>query len=84
VHSVSDVRQLEIHTAELLAPGPSHLQVEITTTKLEKYKSQVVIKFWQNWFMQEVKDSIWNKEELPDQWKECIIVPIYKKGDKTD
>jgi len=28
--------------------------------------------------------SIWNKEELPEEWKELIIVPIYKKGDKTD
>jgi hypothetical protein len=28
--------------------------------------------------------SIWNKEELPDQWKESIIVPIHKTGDKTD
>jgi hypothetical protein len=28
--------------------------------------------------------SILNKEELPQQWKESIIVPIYKKGDKTD
>jgi hypothetical protein len=27
---------------------------------------------------------IWNKEELPHQWKESIVVPIYKKGDKTD
>jgi hypothetical protein len=27
---------------------------------------------------------IWNKEELPDQWKESIIVPIHEKGDKTD
>jgi hypothetical protein len=27
---------------------------------------------------------IWNKEEFPDQWKDCIIVPIHKKGDKTD
>ena len=27
--------------------------------------------------------SIWNKEELPEEWKESIIVPIYKKGDKT-
>jgi hypothetical protein len=29
-------------------------------------------------------NSIWNKEELPDQWKESIIVPIHKKDDKTD
>jgi hypothetical protein len=28
--------------------------------------------------------SVWNKEELPQQWTESIIVPIYKKGDKTD
>jgi hypothetical protein len=26
---------------------------------------------------------IWNKEELPHQWKESIV-PIHKKGDKTD
>ena len=28
--------------------------------------------------------SIWNKNKLPEKWKESIIVPIYKKGDKTD
>jgi hypothetical protein len=28
--------------------------------------------------------SIWNKEELPEQWKESIIAPIHKRGDKTD
>jgi hypothetical protein len=28
--------------------------------------------------------SVWNKKELPDQWKESIIVPIHKKDDKTD
>jgi hypothetical protein len=31
-----------------------------------------------------VTNSIWNKKELPDQWQEYIIVPIYKKGDKID
>jgi hypothetical protein len=29
-------------------------------------------------------NSVWNKEELPDQWKESIILPVHKKGDKTD
>jgi hypothetical protein len=29
-------------------------------------------------------NSIWNKDVLPDQWKESTIVPILKKGDKTD
>jgi hypothetical protein len=28
--------------------------------------------------------SIWNKEGLPQQWKESIIISIHKKGDKTD
>jgi hypothetical protein len=29
-------------------------------------------------------NSVWNKEELRDLWRECITVPVHKKGDKTD
>ena len=29
-------------------------------------------------------NSVWNKEVLPEEWKLCIIVPICKKGDKTN
>jgi hypothetical protein len=31
----------------------------------------------------EIIHSICNNEKLPEQWKQLIIVPIYKKGDKT-
>jgi hypothetical protein len=39
VHNVSDVRRIEIYTAEPLVPGRSHLEVEIAIDKLKKYKS---------------------------------------------
>jgi hypothetical protein len=37
VLNVSDVRQIEVHTAETLVPGPSRLEVEIAFAKLKKY-----------------------------------------------
>jgi hypothetical protein len=38
VHRVSDVRQIEILTAELLVPDPSPFEVEIAIENLKKYK----------------------------------------------
>jgi hypothetical protein len=39
VHSVSDVRQTEIHTAEPLAAGPSHIEIEVAIAELKRHKS---------------------------------------------
>jgi hypothetical protein len=33
---------------------------------------------------QNVINSFQNKEKLTQQWKESVIILIYKKGDKTD
>jgi hypothetical protein len=93
VHIVSDVRQIEIHTAEPLVPGPSHLEVEISIATLKKYKSpgsdQIPAELYQAGetlvsVIHKLITSIWNKVEMPDQWKESIIVPIHKMGNKTD
>jgi hypothetical protein len=94
VHNVSDVRQIEVQTAEPLVRGPSRLEVEIAITKLKKYKSpgsdQIPAELIQTRgeillsAIHKHINSVWNKKELPEPWKESIIVPIHKKGDKTD
>jgi hypothetical protein len=40
VFNVGDFRQIEMHTAEPLVFGSSHLEVEIAIAKLKKYESQ--------------------------------------------
>jgi hypothetical protein len=38
VHRVSDIRQIEIHTAKQFVPDPSLFEVEIATAKLKRSK----------------------------------------------
>jgi hypothetical protein len=38
-HGVNDVRQTEIHTAELLVPKPTAFEVEMATEELKRHKS---------------------------------------------
>jgi alkylated DNA repair dioxygenase AlkB len=83
---------MEIHTAEPLVPDPSPFEVEIATANLGRYKLQgndhILTELNQTegeelWSqIHKLLNSLWSKEELPDQWKESIIVLIYKKGDK--
>jgi hypothetical protein len=94
VCGVIDVRQTEMHTAELLVPEPSSFEVKIAIEKLTRYKSpgidQILAQLIQtggNTLLSEIQKCIyciWNKEELPQLWKESSIVPVYKNCDRTD
>ena len=91
---VNDVRQTEIQTAEPLVPESSAFEVELANEKVKSYISPGIdqipadlIKAGGKTIHCEIHKltiSIWNKEELPEEWKESITVPIYKKGKKTD
>jgi hypothetical protein len=89
----NDVRQTKMQTDEPLVPEPSPFVAEITTEKLKRYKPPgtdqilaLLIQAGGNILCLEIQkliNYIWNREELPQQWKEYVIIPIYKKGDKT-
>jgi hypothetical protein len=91
---VHDVRRMDIRTADPLVPGPSTVEVEIAIGKLKSYKSpgsdQIpaeLIKAGGETLYSKIHRlicSIWNNEELSQQWKKSIVIPIHKKDDKTD
>ena len=93
VHGVNDVRHMEIHTSEPLVPEPSAFEVEMAIEMIKRHKSPDVDQIPAKLIkaggrricskIHELTNSIWNREELPEEWKKSIIVPIYK-GDNTD
>jgi hypothetical protein len=71
-------------------PESSALEVELVIKKLKSHKSPGIDQIPAEpikaggrtirYAVHELIISIWNKEELPEEWKESIIVLIYKKG----
>jgi hypothetical protein len=84
VHNVSDARWIEP-----LVPGPSRLEIEIAVAMLKTYKlagsDEILAELVQAGgetllsAIHKLINSVSNEEELPDQWKESIIVPVRKK-----
>jgi hypothetical protein len=79
VHGAGGVRQTEMHTAEPSVPVSSASEVEVAIGKLKRYKSpgfdQIPAEVIQTGGetlrseIHELTKLIWNKEELPHQWK---------------
>ena len=75
-------------------PEPSAFEVQLVIEKLKSHKSpgtdQIpaeLIKAGGTTIFSQIHKliiSIWNKKKLPEDWKESIILPVYKKDDKTD
>jgi sorting nexin-29 len=79
-------------------PEPSAAEVEVAIRKMKRYTSRKAPGYDQipaeliqaggggtlHSEIHKLIMLIWNKEELPHQWKESIVVPINKNGDKTD
>jgi hypothetical protein len=85
-HGVSDVRLIQIHTVEPLVPDPSPLRLKLLLQSTNQIPAELIQAGCEILCskIHKLINSIWNKEKLPDQWKECIIVPVHKKGDKND
>ena len=87
VHGVNDVRQTEIHTEEPLAPELSNFEFGMAIVKLIRHKTQGTIQIPAKLIKEAGRtirseilkciNSIWKKEELPGEWKESLISPIY-------
>jgi hypothetical protein len=56
------------------SPGSDQIPAELIQAVGEILRSKI----------HKLINFICNKEKLPDQWKESIIVPFNKKDDKTD
>jgi hypothetical protein len=94
VHGAHDVRQEYIQTAVPLVPEPSLVEMEIAIGELKSFKcpgtDQIpaeLIKAGGETLCSEIHRlicSLWNEEELPQQWKEFTVVRIHNKGDKAN
>jgi hypothetical protein len=84
VHGLNDVRQTEIQSAKPPAPEPGVFAVEMATEKLKRHESPGTDQIPAEMItagcrtirskIHKLYNSIWNKEEMPEQWKEYLFI----------
>jgi hypothetical protein len=94
VHGVNDVGHTEINTAEPLVLEPNSFEFELGIEKLKRYNSPgndeipaKLIQAGDNTLRCEIHkltNSVGSKEEVSDQLKDSVIIPVYRKRDEAD
>ena len=72
-------------------PEPNTFEIEMAIEKLRRHKSPGIDKIPAEFIkagdrttrseIYKLINSLWNEEELSEEWKGSIIIPIYRKGD---
>ena len=70
--NVFDFMNLTIHINK--SPGIDQIPAELIKAGCRTIRSET----------HKLINSIWKKEKLPESWKKSIILPIFRKGDKTN
>jgi hypothetical protein len=71
-HSASEAEAAIGKLKRYKSPGVDQIPAELIQTRRETLCSEI----------QNLIKLISNKEELPQQWKESIVIPAHKRGDK--
>jgi hypothetical protein len=92
-HGASEVRHSEIHRAKPPVTQPRAVDVEMFIENVKRHKfpgvDQIPAKFIKSGERKTCSvilkrpNSIWKKQECSEEWKGSIILPIYRKSDKT-
>jgi hypothetical protein len=89
VNGVGDVRQTEMHTAEPFVPQPRASEVDVAIGKMERYISPGIYQIPGELIqaggeilrseIHKLIKLIWNKEQLPHQWKKQLWYLLTKR-----
>jgi hypothetical protein len=89
VHGAGSVRRTEMHTAKQFVQEPSASEAEVAIGKLKRYKSPGVAQILEKLIqaggkilcsvIHKIITLIWDKKELPHQWKSQLFYLFTKR-----